>query len=118
MIQEGQQKKAKYWGKFMVKKVSRLNQPIACYSDEIGEVFFNPTLVKIEWEKSPSENGHEFWFPYWVTIKNKEKYGQFAPMMGEGAFLELLRNSIKQDFFSDAFLRNLGKTITEKISPQ
>lgn len=115
MIQEGQQKKAKYWGKFVVRKVARLSNPIQCYSDDIGKVFFNPTLVKIEWEKPPSQDGHEFWFPYWVTTRGKEKYGQFAPMMGENALLELLRNAILQDFFSDDFLQKLDNTISDRI---
>ena len=100
MIVAGQQKKAKYWGKFSVKKVARLKQPVECQCEDIGIAHFNPTIVKIQWEKPPSDDGHEFWFPYWITIGGKEKYGQFAPMIGERALLELLQDAIKQDFFS------------------
>ncbi|MEE9520657.1 MAG: tyrosine-type recombinase/integrase, partial [Dehalococcoidales bacterium] len=42
---------------------------------------------------------NEIWFPYWITwsdISDKERYGQYAPMIGEKALLELLQNAIKQ----------------------
>ena len=116
MIKEGQQKKAKYWGNFRVKRVAQLKQPIECHSQDIGTALFEPTIVKIEWEKSPSDDKHEFWFPYWITIGGKHKYGQFAPMMGERALLELLQNAMEQDFFSEDFLRHLGNAISAKIS--
>ena len=70
--------------------------------------------MKIEWEKPPSDDKHEFWFPYWITIGGKQKYGQFAPMMGESSFLELLKNAISQGFFSEDFLKSLGQAISEK----
>jgi len=82
----------------------------------MGEALFNPTLVKIEWEKPPSEEKHEFWFPYWISIKGREKYGQFAPMMGESSLLELLVNAMNQGFFSEYFLRELNKRITDKLT--
>ena len=116
MIKEGQRKKARYWGNYTVKKVAQLKKPIECYSDEIGEVLFNPTLVKIDWENSPSEDKHEFWFPYWISTKGREKYGQFAPMMGEGSLLELLTTAIDRDFFSEHFLKELNKNIVKKIT--
>ena len=115
MIKEGDEKMAKYWGKFTVKKVAQLKKPVECYSQEIGEAFFNPTLVKIEWEHVPSNDRHEFWFPYWISIKGKERYGQYAPMMGERSLLELLGNAIRQGFFSDYFLSELDKLIKEKL---
>ena len=74
MIQEGQKKTARYWGDFTVKKVAKLKSPIKCHSKEVGEVEFMPTLVKIDWTVSPSLDKNEFWFPYWVKIRGKEKY--------------------------------------------
>jgi len=115
MIQEGDEKKARYWGKFKVKKVARLVKPVTCYSNEIGEALFNPTLVKIEWESAPSDDKHEFWFPYWISVKGKERYGQFAPMMGERSLLELFGNAIKLGFFSDSFLQELDRVIADKL---
>lgn len=114
MIREGQEKTAKYWGKFRVKKVARLTEPVICYSHEIGEALFNPTLVKIEWESAPSNDRHEFWFPYWISMKGKERYGQYAPMIGEPSLLELLKDAIRQDFFSETFLDDLQESIAQK----
>jgi hypothetical protein len=114
MIIAGQRKKAKYWGRFTVEKVARLKQPVECQCEEVGTALFDPTIVKIQWEKAPSDDKHEFWFPYWITINGKEKYGQFAPMIGEKALLELLGDAIEQGFFSKAFLSSLGRIIVEK----
>ncbi len=116
MIQVGQEKKAKYWGKYTVSKIARLQQPVECRCEEVGTAFFDPTIVKIHWETPPSDDKNEFWFPYWITIGGKEKYGQFAPMIGEKALLELLENAIEQDFFSKTFLRKLGGLIANKLS--
>ena len=50
-----------------------------------------------------------------MIIGGKEKYGQYAPMMGEKQLLELLREAIKQDFFSVSFLSNLRRAIADKL---
>ena len=117
MIKVGQHKKAKYWGAFTVEKVAMLCKPIEVHevhSEEIEKALFNPTLVRIKWDK---EFHHEFWFPYWIAINDaKEKYGQFAPMMGEDSLLELLKEAIRQDFFTDGFLHQLGKTIETRLT--
>jgi hypothetical protein len=115
MIIAGQQKKAKYWGNFEVKKVAKLNEPVECLCEDIGTAYFNPTLVKIQWEKPPSIDNNEFWFPYWITIGGKEKYGQFAPMIGEEALLELVQDAVRQDFFSEKFLTRLQKVVDDKL---
>jgi hypothetical protein len=116
MIKVGQKKKAKYWGNFIVRRVAQLKKPVECRSKEIGTALFNPTLVQIDWEIPPSEDMHEFWFPYWITIGGKERYGQFAPMIGENALLGLLQEAIGQDFFSTAFLESLGKAISVELN--
>jgi hypothetical protein len=118
MIKKGQKKKAKYWGNFTVKKVAKLKSPILCYNKEVGEVGFMPTIVQIEWETAPSLDKNEFWFPYWVRIKGKEKYGQFAPMIGKNGLLQLLKEAIKQDFFDRKFLCELAENIRIKLSVQ
>ena len=116
MIQVGQKKKAKYWGDFSVSKVARLKEPVACQCEELGTALFDPTIVKIHWETSPSDDKHEFWFPYWMTIAGKEKYGQFAPMIGERALLELMEDAIRQDFFSESFLEGLRRAVSVKLN--
>ncbi|MHA1971404.1 MAG: hypothetical protein ACTSW1_00340 [Candidatus Hodarchaeales archaeon] len=118
MIKEGYHSKAKDWGNYTVKKVARLKQPVECYSKDKGKALFNPVIVKMEWDIPPSEDKNEIWFPYWITwsdISDKERYGQYAPMMGEKALLELLGDAIKQDFFSDSFLVELNKAISNKL---
>ncbi len=116
MITEGKQSHATYWGNYTVKKVVKLDNKVECYSKEKGKCLFNPTLVKLEWETPPSEDKNEFWFPYWITIGDqKEKYGQFAPMIGEKALSELLTKSIESDFFSHDFLIRLKSVIEKKL---
>jgi len=118
MIEEGQKKKAKYWGNYTVKKVAKLKSPILCYSKEKGEVEFMPTIVQIEWETPPSSDKNEYWFPYWVRIDGKEKYGQFAPMIGKKGLLQLLNEAISQDFFDRQFLSGLAESIRRKLIEQ
>jgi len=115
MIQEGQRKKARYWGNYRVKKVVQLQRPVICHSSEIGEAEFMPTLVQIEWEISPSSDTNEFWFPYWMKMHGKEKYGQFAPMIGKTALLQLLQGAIERDFFDREFLAELAASIRMKL---
>jgi hypothetical protein len=116
MIKEGNKSRVAYWGNFTVKKVVKLDEPVECYSEEKGRCLFNPTLVKLEWENPPSEDKNEFWFPYWITIgDNKEKYGQFAPMIGEKALIELLGKAIEADYFSHDFLTNMHGIIEKKL---
>jgi len=113
MIKEGQQKKAKYWGEFTVKKVAQLKAPEIAHSAEVGKALFNYTLVQRQWK---ADGGYNFWFPYWVTIKGKERFGQYAPMMGEDSLLELLREAIRKEFFSKNFLNQLHQTIIDKLN--
>jgi hypothetical protein len=115
MIKEGKHK-ARYWGDFTVKQVAQLAKPVECFSEVKGKALFEPTLVKIEWGKAPSDASHEFWFPYWITwADGKQRYGQGAPMIGETSLLELLEKAIQEEFFSDNFLRRLQKTINDKL---
>ena len=64
-MEVGQTRKTKYWGNRTYKKIARLKEPIECYNPEQGTVFFDPTIVQIEWERPPSGDKHEFWFPYY-----------------------------------------------------
>lgn len=115
MIKVGKRSKAKYWGSFEVKNIVALDSPVKCYSEEKGEVDFNPTIVKLAWDRDPSNDRHDIWFPYWIKIDGKEKYGQFAPMIGQKALLELLSKAIDQDYFQADFLETLGRKISERL---
>jgi len=118
MIKEGYRSKATKWGSYTVRKVVRLDKPVECFSREKGQALFNPTLVKLEWDDPPSDDRNEFWFPHWITwadIDGKERYGQYSPMIGEKALLELLENAITEDFFSRSFLVELNKATSTKL---
>jgi hypothetical protein len=108
MIEVGHRSNAKYWGEFEVQGVVKLDAPVKCHSVEKGEVDFNPTIVKLAWTREPSGDKHDIWFPYWITVDGKEKYGQFAPMIGQTALLELLSKAIDAGFFDRHFLRSLA----------
>jgi len=121
MIKEGYRSKAKDWGYYTVKKVARLQKPVECHSQDKGKALFNPVIVKLEWDIPPSDDKHDIWFPYWITwsdISEKERYGQYAPMLGEKALLELLEDAIRQDFFSKDFLAKLTGIISKKLDKQ
>jgi len=116
MIEVGKRSKAKYWGAFEVKGVVRLDAPVRCFSAEKGSVDFNPTIVKLSWDREPSGDKHDLWFPYWIRIDGKEKYGQFAPMIGQRALLELLSKAIEAGFFERGFLEALGRRISDHLA--
>ena len=113
MIKEGQQSKTRYWGEYEVIKVVQLKAPESAHSAEVGEALFKYTLVQIRWK---GDGGYNFWFPYWTTIKDKERYGQYAPMMSEDSLLELLQEAMRKEFFSENFLHQLHKTIADKLN--
>lgn len=115
MIKVGKRSKAKYWGVYEVIDFVTLNSPVECYSTEKGHVDFNPTIVKLAWDNDPSEDKHDLWFPYWITIDGKEKYGQFAPMIGQKALLELMSKAIDRGFFEKDFLEGLSRKIKEHL---
>ncbi|MGD0277642.1 MAG: hypothetical protein ABSB79_16635 [Syntrophales bacterium] len=115
MIKVGKKTKAKYWGNFTVQKVVQLDNPVKCVSSEKGEVSFNPTIVKISWEQDPSDDKHDLWFPYWIKIDGKEKYGQFAPMIGQKALLELMIKAIDEGYLGEEFLSGLKKKISDRL---
>ncbi len=118
MIEEGYRSKATKWGNYTVKKVARLSKPVECFSEDKGKALFNPTMVKLEWENPPSDDKNDIWFPYWITwvdVDGKERYGQYSPMIGEKALLELLKDAINKDFFTRDFLAGLDAEITTKL---
>lgn len=111
----GQKSKIKYWGDCTYKKIARLRKPVECHNPEQGTVYFDPMIIQIEWDTPPSGDRHELWFPYWMVIDGKRKYGRSAPMIGEKALLELLEDAVAQDFFSSSFLQGLSTTINTKL---
>jgi len=118
VIKTGKRSKAKYWGAYEIQDFVMLDHPVRCFSAEKGEVDFNPTIVKLSWDQEPSDDQHDIWLPYWITIDGKEKYGQFAPMIGQKALLELLCKAIDSGFFGEKFLEGLGRKIARHLGTQ
>ena len=105
MIKPGEWHRAKYWGRFHINKVAELPEPVVFDTPQWGKSSFRPTIAEIQWE-----NGNkELWFPYYIGPVGKERFGQYAAMMAEKEFLALLREAIRQQFFSEEFLSDLGK---------
>jgi hypothetical protein len=119
MIKVGDRRPTTYWGYYTVEKIVALSKPVLCECDKKGEALFNPVFMKVEWDKSPSnkKDKHEFWFRYWIAFGDqKEKYGQFAPIMDENTLSELLQKAINENFFSNQFLKRLHEVIELKIN--
>lgn len=57
-------------------------------------------------------------FHNWSPINGKEKYGQFAPMIGQKTWLKLLSRAIDNDYFEDDFLKKLNKKISEYLKDE
>lgn len=112
MIEVGKRSKARYWGQYEAQGVVKLDVPVRCHSLEKGEIDFSPTIVKPTWAHKPSEDKHDIWFPYWVTVGGKEKYGQFAPMIGQRALSELLCKPIDAGFFDPELLEALERKLS------
>ena len=76
MIKAGYCSTVTDWGNYRAVKVANLSKPVECLSNSKGKALFNPTIVKLEWETPPSEDKHEFWFPYWITWSDVTGRGQ------------------------------------------
>jgi len=79
---------------------------------EQSRTTFDPQIVLLESTTNahrPLKKGdRELWFPYWIKVGGKWRFGQFPPCFGEDAFLKLLKEAIRQNFFSKTFLETLG----------
>jgi len=100
-----------------VKGIAKLPKPVIYQDDAMGgEVSFNPTIILLE---STADGHRELWFPYWIATprtKGKERYGQFAPMYGEDCFIPLLKEAIRQRFFTKHFIEDLTHELKRVLS--
>lgn len=109
MIKPGETHHTKVYGPFRIKKVAELPKPLIYETARWGRTAFRPTIAKIEWK----DGKKEFWFPYWIGSEGKEKYGQYAPMLAEKELLSLLREAIRQKFFSKRFMAVLADDLNK-----
>jgi hypothetical protein len=114
VINPGDWHKASHRGRFLVKKVAELPQPAVSHTEKWGETSFRPVLAEIQWENG----AREFWFPYYIGTVGKERYAQFAPMVSETQFFELMEGAIDQGFFSHEALARLETVVARTIHKQ
>ncbi len=109
MIQPGETRTMRHWGRFNILRVAELPEPSVIDTRKWGQISFRPTIAEIEWESGAKQ----LWFPHYMGPVGKERYRQDAPMMSGEEFLALLRESMKQRFFSAVFLDRLEGLIAE-----
>lgn len=108
----------KYKGiaKWQVEQVASLPQLIE-YSDPVqGKVSYDPRILLLE---SPECGNKVLWFNYWIATSKtsaRMRYGGGPPMLEESVLLELLKNAIKQSFFTKDFLKELARELNEALS--
>jgi hypothetical protein len=107
VISPGEWHTARQRGRFLVKKVAELPKPVTSYTDKWGETSFRPVMAEIQWK----DGNKEFWLPYYIGPLGKEKYGQYAPMIGERELVMLLQEAIQQGLFSKESLQQLGTAV-------
>jgi hypothetical protein len=104
-------KSGKVLWEFTIKKVVRLAEPER-FKSRRGSEEFDPHLIFGEHK----DGKKELWFPYWIAINGRWRYGQFAPLFSEDIFFELLEQAIAKDFFSRRFLRKLSHELEVALS--
>ena len=99
-------------GIFCINDVASLNEPCKRNDDgdPRGPIESDFKLFLTERDKTKEIF---FWFPYWITINNKKKFGQYSPIILEKNFVELLENAIKKGFFQKESLGQIKNAIDE-----
>ncbi len=105
--------------KWQVKQIANLPRLIE-YTDLIqGKVSYDPRILLLQ---SPEYRNKVLWFNYWIATSKtsgRMRYGGGPPMLEESVLLELLKNAIKQTFFTKGFLKELAceldKALTKRI---
>jgi hypothetical protein len=101
---------------FVVRGIATLPKPVQVKEPVIGEGAFLPAIILLERVRDGLK---EIWFPYWKAspaTKGKLKYAQFASKYGEAIFLPLLKDAIRQSFFTKDFLKNLAHELDQALS--
>lgn len=94
-----------------------------------GKVIWEPTILKIaklhtagDFEPAimlvkHKDGKKELYFPYWKkTAKGTQGFANRPPMFDEGIFLELLKDAIRQGFFTTDFSKKLAIELVEALS--
>jgi len=98
-----------------IKAIAELPEPIKYDDSKLGKVSYCPRIVLLE---SVNSRSKALWFAYWIATSRttgKMKWGQRPGMYEENVLLKLLKDAIKQDFFSEDFLHSLYKVVNNKL---
>jgi hypothetical protein len=98
-----------------VTKVAKLDKPVEYTDSEQGKVKYDPKIMLL----ASKTVGEVLWFPYWIITKDtnsKFRFGGGSAMLEEDVLLKLMASAIKQNMFSEEFLKKLGETIQAKLA--
>ena len=95
-----------------IKKVAELEEPIESGNHPSeGIIRCDPKIALLQNKQGDSV----LWFTFWVATSKtagQMRWGEKGlPLMEENAFLELVKGTIKQGFFSEDFLKQLKQEL-------
>ncbi|MBU0498320.1 MAG: hypothetical protein KKC68_05625, partial [Candidatus Thermoplasmatota archaeon] len=70
------------------------------------KIEFDPKIFSI---LSTENNRRFYWFPYWLTVDGKRKFGQFSPIIPEEEFITLFTNALKRGVISPKVKKEISK---------
>ena len=97
-----------------VNGIAKLKEAIQYHDSHQGKVSYDPKILLLDSEKV----GRALWFAYWVSTdktEGKMKWGQGSPVLEEDNLLQLLKDAIRQEFFSKDFLTELANEVNKGL---
>lgn len=74
-----------------------------------------PVISDFRIVKMTDEFGDKiFWLPYWITIKGKKRYGQYAQIIPEKEFIKLIEGAIRNGFLKDESIKKIKNAINDE----
>lgn len=99
-----------------IKAIAELSEPIRYSDSKLGRVSYCPRIVLLE---SVDNKLKPLWFAYWIATSRTEgkmKWGQRPGIYEENVLLELLKDAIRQNFFTKDFLTELAHELDQALS--
>jgi len=99
-----------------IKAIAELPEPIKYNDSKLGKVSYWPRIVLLE---SVNSRSKVLWFAYWIATSRtagKMKWGQRPGMYEENVLLKLVKDAIRQDFFTKGFLKELHSELQRALS--
>jgi hypothetical protein len=96
---------------WLVEGIAELSWPMEYNDPNQGHVQYAPKILSLR----NSKGEKPLWFAYWISTdktKGRLKWGGGPPMLEEGILLDLLKEAIKQGFFTENFLRELKRELS------